>query len=535
MKLLCYFLYFFANTSIFGVLLYILFVKKIPKFINDNVVMAVGVISIIISKCYIVFYNYEFNVDESFFIGNVIALLNTNDRFWVDIDNGTSGPTQTVLPYIFLKIGFPPNWQTLHFIFSLVAAFSWYIYSRCIFIYYHGLDRIVKYILVLVPLLYITLIINPIYNQYASEHVPVLCLIATVFLLLKKQYFIAGLVVCLGCLAKLMVVPIMFFICLVFIIENFKKNKKGIALLSVGVLSGITITLLILIYTDRLETASFFFIVRNLFYSSEQFWVMNMATYINDFSLQGSNESFVFNLMFVGFALIIGAINLKSVYKNQERLIVYYIFLVGFVLFSIFKSGRNSDHYFILSVFPMFCVLNIALRNTDLSISINQYLFIGFVVCLYTFRVFGVIGQHKLDGFFTMKGNSNYLREKDISERILKDIEKEKFDKKNTRLSFWGWGGAVHVMTNIPQATPSSCSDYEVGSSPKIISESKKITLKHIFLKRPQYFVIKTGQSFGLTVPIEKGFPELNKFVSENYTKLFDDKNGIIIYRMKRS
>lgn len=531
-----YFLYTLTNTLVVFLILYLFFEKKIPFFLNIEIVLWLGVCLIVVSKSYIIVVNYELNVDESIFLSNAHTLYKTKDIYWKDVDGTTSGPLQTLLPYLYFCLKFPTDWRTGHFIGTLITAFSWFFYAKSILLFYKEKPKFYTILSILFPLLLITVVINHVHNQYSSERLPVLLLLIAIFCIVSKRYYLAGVAIFMACFTKLMVLPIAFGICLIFFVENFRERKEAILKLGLGSLFSVILTLSYLYYYDLIEGAYFFYIKRNIAYSSPDIWFMSMYRYFLNLNIGGSNEIAFINILIIGYTLLVLVLNIRKITKIQIRVITYLLICIILTLYSIFKSGRNSDHYFVLTIFPIFFSFSFVFNNIEWNSKFLIYTFIFLVVMVYFVRIPNVLMKNKLDGYVEFEKIENYKKEYQIANFISNDIKKNNYDKSKIRLKVWGWGGSLHLLTDLPQSTPNNSIDYEIFSSPQTIMESRKISFKYIQDNKPAYFVVKLGQNFGfdLANTIKNTQPELYEYVTTNYVKMLDNNNGIIIYKWSK-
>ncbi len=522
------YLYFLSNLIVVSIVFFIFLKKnKTPKFYQIEII---GFCLIIISKTFIISYNYELNVDESFHLGNAIALFKTSDIYWKDIDGSTSGPIYSLLTYVFFSLGFPLDWRTIHLIFVLTIAFSWVFYAKIIQIYFYQQKKYIIIASILLPLFIITFNINPIYNQFATEWIPVLLLLISTYGLLSHKYFLSGISIFIACLAKLMVVPLAFFIVTAFVIENFRENKTAIYRFFLGVIFIFSLLVAILNYYQISDEAYWFYIERNIAYSANETWIQSLIKYFASFNTKSSNEIAFINLIMGIYVAYLYFTQKEK--KNRWKESIYLILLVLTTLYCIFKSGRNSDHYFILFLFPLFFIFNFVF-NYSIWTRQQQIIYLSIIVFLFIVRVSTAVLQSKIDNYNHIQSD-NYIKEKAISDYIIKDALKNHVSLDSIRLKVWGWGGSLHVLSGIPQATPNNSVDYETISSPSMRDASQDLVMQHLFKKQPTYFVVKLGEAFGYNIhqyALQKCFPTLDQYIKKHYTVIFNDSNGIEIWK----
>ncbi len=329
-----------------------------------------------------------------------------------------------------------------------------------------------------------------------------------------------------------MVVPLAIFIGLAFVFEKFREKKDAIYCFLGGISIVFVLLFGILWHYQIVQDAYWFYILRNLAYSSGETWLQSFWRYFSTLNLSGSNEIAFINVVLIAYSFYLSLLQKEK--KSHLKAWIYLSLLMLSTLYCIFKSGRNSDHYFILCLFPLFFVFNFAF-NYSIWTKKHQIIYLSIIIFLFISRVTPAVFLSKIGNYnYTKAGN--YLKEKAIADFIIRDALKNHETLDSIRLKVWGWGGSLHVLSGIPQATPNNSVDYETISSPSMKELSKELVMQHLVQKQPTYFVVKLGETFGYNIyqfAPRRCFPALDNYIKEHYTVIFNDSNGIEIWKKR--
>lgn len=510
------------------------------------------------------FLKGHLNVDEQQFIAGAMKLLQ-DPIFWRSVDGTTSGPLNI---YILTVPAF--------FGFNLDAATSRCVGLILVFIAVLGLYYSLRYLyskaiarLSLIPVITtFALMREPDYIHYSSEHLSIAILSVALFIVcysysqgfIFKNIFVLGFLLGLTPFAKLQGTPIsiitaIFFIHIFWIKkQNYKYFLKGFYIF---ILSFILPTLLVIIIT-------FLFSIFDDFWKS---YILQSVLYANNASemFTGNQPSFLKALLIIFpqwwldtrdtkalFVLtsisLLGLLFLRFKYNKNLSLtrmmssdtavLACYSLLILFAsIFAVVKPGTFFEHYLLFLIIPCGFFSGVitgeiekAIRVTPTSRktkTIVTTVLIALAICSSSPLVFTGV-QSK---YFTwnQKKYHNYYDLTPLTQTILKHGSPGEY------MAVWGWVPELYVDTGLVQATrdgncfwqisPNTLQPYYIRRFVNDLANSKaKLFVDAV---SPKMFAFHDRKTQGY-----ESFPEVKKFVQENYT-LIDEITGVRIYSRK--
>jgi hypothetical protein len=543
-------------------------IASLQKITLSNFMFIISVVVLIATARWPSLLPSMMNVDEGWFLAAAMKLLK-NPLFWESVDGGSTGPLNIyplMLPAI---LGLKIEYATARLIGSFfITASIILLYCSLIEIYSRKVARIA-----LVPVVMnVSLTTFSDHVNYISELCPIFLLSCGLYLVCKyyscrllnsnKLLFVLGFVLGLTPYAKLQSVPVAIAIAAIFVHMLFsrRKSRKNVVLhmffFGLGASSPSVFTMAILSLFSIHDSFWKSYIQQNfLFYSSNPHSayqkLMLFIDMMQESTLRDSDQTlFLYAITLVvslsGIPYLLG----KRSYLNQESkerlqsiqsdtfvFLLYASIFLASSCYAIGKPGNPFGHYLLFLIIPSGFLIGVFLgeskkimENRELVASLRASVFTIVSIIIFVSSFLQVSGYLK-SGNVYLNQRMEYLQ--NYTDPVVAAISR--YASPGEQMALWGWSSELYVDSGLVQATRDGTSLWQIFSSP----------LQHYYIKRylddfvasnPPLFIdtVAPGR-FKFTdraTQSHEAFPEVNKFISENY-QIADEVNGVRIYTRK--
>lgn len=510
------------------------------------------------------FLRGHLNVDEQQFIAGAMKLLQ-DPIFWRSVDGTTTGPLNIYIITIPAFFGFNLDSVTsrcIGFILVFIAVLGLYYSLR--YLYSRAIAR-----LSLIPVITtFALMREPDYIHYSSEHLSIAILSVALSIVcysysqgfIFKNVFALGFLLGLIPFAKFQGIPIslataIFFINIFWIKkQNYKYFLKGfyifISSFILPTLLVITITIFFSIFDDFWKS----YIFQNILYANNASEMLkgNQPSFLKALLIifpgwwldtRDTRALFILTLISLLGLLFLGfkynkKLSLTRMMSSDTAILVCYSLLMLIAsIFAVIKPGTFFKHYLLFLIIPCGFFYGVitgeiekAIRVTSTSRktkTIVTTVLISLAICSSLPLV--VTGVQSKYFIWNQRKYSNYYDLTPLTQAVLN------YGSPGEYMAVWGWVPELYVETGLVQATrdghsfwqisPSVLQPYYIRRFVNDLSNSKaKLFVDAV---STEMFAFHNRKTQG-----HEAFPEVKKFVQENYT-LIDEVTGVRIYTRK--
>lgn len=510
---------------------FVLFLLSYKIFVAKDRVVLEGfpfamVFVLILSRIHLCFYNQELNLDEGQMLTQGLTIL-SDPLVYKSFDPTTGGPLNSYFLSLFGFLGWAMDYRVAHFAALLMNVLILVLSYQYIIVKISKL----KAVIVIYPLfLFLTTTNSFDFLHFSSELIIVLIILALLLLseTAKPAYFfLAGVLIPLGILAKLQGLPILFSFQIILILRIFRSKylKKS---LFIGLLFGNLVSVALFIvafqYFNVLKEFYFFYFLRNLSFHTS---VISFTAVLNSLKVLFFDNFEVIFFLTLSFLPILFFIRSFRFQKQNLLVLIEVGLLMASSLFAIVKSGSNFYHYLFL-FFPAVLFVQCyfwEMVNPRLKFDRRFFLLVSLLLMLHFFAFYSL--NEKKTFFFNAK---NYLRSiSPVSREILS--RKEIGD----RLIVWGWDFSYYIDTQLPQGAHLNHFPYIIKPHKYQKQEIDRF-LESLRSKRVRFLVDAVPSSIvwyrNKSELRLENYPEVSKIVRDNYDLIFEDQK-IKLYLLK--
>ena len=377
------------------------------------------------------------------------------------------------------------------------------------------------YICVLIAFAYLFNLKDWDFVHYHTELVPMLMLLLSIYFYTKyllnfnKTFlFFVGIFLAFAFLGKLQTIPFIAFLGLFFLF--FERNTSLLnkfIFISGGAFSIFLFVVAICYAGGYLDKAYFYYIERNLNYSSNNV-LKNILNYIKSSPLNLQRGYVISNYIIV----FLPVFSLLPIIKHTKVSLwqIFCLFSLWIISFyTVFKTGRQYEHYFYFLLLPFFVQLSWIVNITSkVNLKLLKPIYFSIVTIIlltsmaYSFQAM----QDKKNVFnnFVMElENKNVYS---LTNKLKKMAQQPQFT--DAKMLVWGWGGAIHILSEIPQATPDNHLDYLESSSPQSFHKTLSYFLADLYKNKPKIVIIQNH---------EFKINEVEQYIHKQYQYLFSE------------
>jgi hypothetical protein len=493
------------------------------KETNSTLFLFIALVFIILMRLPTVFLDQELDVDESQVLAHAITLMQ-DPVYWRAADGCTIGPLDSYFLAIFGIFGGGIGYKLAHTASLVCALLSLFFFYQTVQIF---CNKATSHFILLAPILFLIFAQGFQFTHYTSEQFPIVLLNLSLWLsaiiYTNNQtkwwvYAILGFTLTAIPFAKLQVSLLAFFIGLAVVVLSFYRKKYvSISILIGGTLCFLLPTLALHLYFDVFDDFWEFYIVGNLFYTSNN-EMENIV--IHFFRLVYRNDLMIYAFTIV-FFLLPRFRNIKGPFDLQLFLFALLWLLIG--IYSVSITGRLYIHYLNLLIYPSALFLLVAIKDIPMA-NVSSWSYGAAVIIWGSFLILKPDAKPSLD-YFVPNSVQVAIKEK-VSSKILE------YTSPQDRLTVWGWACNYYVETQLAQGTAESLSVWCIDPSP-LKSQHQARYLSDITKNRPAVFVdaVAPGQ-LNMNNPETasyENFSLLKDFIDANY-KLVDTIDGVRIF-----
>ena len=525
--------------------------------VSDYSFLFLASISIFIARLPILVYFSELNVDESLMLTEAIT-IREKLFFWKYIDPTTHGPFD-IYPLILLSFGGAINYFTIRltwFICVVGIVASLYFTKKEIF-----KQKIAR--LSIIPVVsFFCFYKYTDFTNYSSEHIPMLFLGVSCYLLAKnyksttlnhRHLYLIGLLLGAIPFAKLQAVPIALFFGLstLFLIvqkQDFSVQKaiRPISLTLLGSLTIPLISLLIIVFSDSFTEFWQMYFLDNFGYASseKQITILEcLMMWIKGYTgLGGASFLTLSGLTFLLLSLFFYKRGVSK--KGHFSMLFFLLCLFIISLYCTIAPKRLYPHYLLFLVQPI--SLLGAFLFTEVYLGFKQ-----FQPARYAFKAF--IAFFMIGAFAIGTGqqlgliNKSALLNNQLFGRLVTTYEQvqnnptskiiEKYSTADDPIVVWGYEPKIHVNSQRFSGTPYHFVSSLVGSHlpQESMAYHQENFIQHFQKNMPKVFIDATGPgNFRFTSKEKytfKNIPALAKIIKNDYTFLSKSENVAVYIR----
>ena len=490
-------------------------------------------------------YNLPLNPDESQMLTQGLTLT-VDPLLYRSVDPTTSGPINTYLLSIVHLMGFRLDFQVAH-------VLSWLITLVSIYFLYKTLKYLVPtYIaqLAIIPTVaFFSFTQNANYIHYYSEGIAIILLSYCIYFLARwtrLKYFRVAELIAFGAvegviiLCKIQAMPLAFVLGVWSLVLLFMfQRKKWIAyagFLAGSVASVLGGWLLYIHLNGLLDDFFLYYITANaqlkMHFSDSSYrspWYLLIRFPKIIFERSTELNYWFFPFITLGSVFVIKHFSKTVLTKIAQNNHYFWVMVLGYflmVIAVIIRTGSFYPHHFLYFVIP--CCLLTGLFLQELSfpslwkwgVLLTQLVFVGV-------GIKRLVNHSSLNAYETAYSRQNEVGA--VSKSILK------YGNSGDYLVVWGWSCQYHVETQMPQGVNENHSVRSAMKHP-LQSVYYQRYLRDLQRTQPKVFVDAiTTKTLWMNDPRKYGhqnFPELAKFVNDNYT-FREELQGVKIYSHK--
>ena len=477
----------------------------------------------------------EFNVDESQTLAGAITLAR-HSLFWRDVDGTTVGP----LPYYLLTVwrglvDLPPYVASRLLVVVLEAGLLFVAY-RCIRLWTGEMAARIG-VTPLAALLFLPDHVDLLH--FAGGHVTALLLAGAFYGICRAGMSavpswgwpaLVGIGLGLVPWSKLQGVPIaavLFMMEIVWVVKmplDGRQKRKILAVFGLGLVGPSTVFLGLILGAGLMSDFVARYILCNLVYAGTAGYPLEQ---VGRMMLGWGSSGLaypVFVLQILMLVLAGGLMGKKEFMGGRPGWVAW--FLMGASLLAVLGPQRPFLHYVVLLYFPGSLLAGLAAQSLiDCRGSLrNPFLGAALVVLALTLPKLATSVVVAMEGeeFRGRQGTAFPV----LGDGLLyQSVE----GGAGVRLAVWGYQPALHVLHELPQATRTAHTYWEILPSP-VREHHRGDYLRDIMKNRPVLFVDTTGPADTYFVNREKwgheNFPELAAYLSAHYEEVAGEEAG---------
>lgn len=503
--------------------------RKLPPDFRISLALLLGVVLLRLPA---ILWPHELNVDESGILSQAMKYL-VDPIPWRSVDGTSSGPVSPYLLSGFLRLGFRPGYELLHFVAAILAGLQVVLAHRTLLRLAPGKPVLFG----LIPLfLALGFTRESEFLFFASELLPSLFLASGFHLFVMwldpvpgrstaaatRLLFLAGLALGAAPWSKLQALPIAGALGLGILVTALKRQAwfatpaspvRDCAAFARGALLPAILILPIVAAGGALREFWASYILGNLSYAGP-FQVTDML-----FRLERCLEcrqlwAFLATLVAAAALGLVLLVKRRVPSAPRESLLIgsVALFIVP-ALFAVSRPAGPYLHYLILLFYPLTLLGPLPLLRSLPSDWPSPRIRTGASV-LVAVVLTGLAGSRLLD----LRGRT--APPPDRNEILAAEILKLQKDHPVQGLTIWGWAPGVHVLTGIPPATRDAISHFVISSG-SMQGYFRKRYVDDLRRARPDVFIdaIASG-AFLWKWSVNDGYESeesLKRFVDEEY------------------
>ena len=549
-------------------------IRPRPSFMDHPVVFFLLICgTLLVLRLPQIRWNAELNPDESQMVAQGMRLL-SHPVPWRDMDSTTSGPLNTMWLTLPMCFGASATWQTARWVLwasTCLTLFFLYLALRCF-----G-TRVETQFAVLPTLLFYALSDSADFVHYNTEALSVLLLSAGFYLLAKEwtddrpsqlRLFLLGLAAGSITFAKLQAAPLAVFLVMVGLAQIAVYQRKAgrpwkacwreLLALCVGAVAVPALVLGVVTIYGSLGDFWKSYILAASYYVKEP--VMFRQPWRTLFLEYSDATPYLMGAL-AALGLLLWACAASRVRLPGRLFWPLIVMLADAVLTAgcLLVSGKPFWHYLILFVPPLGLICGLAFFAGKSKLDVQGEPGVksapkgraqaatepgplrtplAFMLWLLVFSLgVAAIEFQRVPFFLRM---TRYYSRTPPRKSVLADFV-SRISQRGDSMSVWGWVPAYYVETGLSPATRDAVSHYLMSPGP-YQSYFRDRYLGDLEQSRPVAFVdaVARGAFLGPSGKAEKheGFPELARFIDENYSlwvdiKLVEGDSPVRLYLLK--